>query len=64
MNNIEVIANDIGYIKRDVNDIKNKLEQEYVTKEAFEPVRKLVYGLVGLILIGVIVAVLALVIKK
>lgn len=62
--NIDVLANDVSYIRRDVTEIKNKLDQEYVTKEAFEPVKKLVYGLVCLILIGVVTAILAIVLKK
>lgn len=62
--NIAVMASNITDIKDDVKDIKHKLENNYVTKEAFEPVKRLVYGLVGLILISVVVAILALVIKQ
>ena len=37
---------------------------KYVTREEFAPIKGLVYGLVGLLLTGVIGAVLALVIRK
>lgn len=62
--NIDVIANDISYIKRDVIEIKTRMENNYVTREEFEPIKKIVYGLVSLILVTVVVAVLALVIIK
>lgn len=62
--NIDVIANDISYIKRDVTEIKDKIERSYVTREEFEPIKKIVYGLVALILITVVGAVLALVIIR
>lgn len=61
---VAVIANDISYIKRDLTDIKAKLEANYVTHEEFEPIKKIVYGLVGLILVAVVTAVLTLVIMK
>lgn len=61
---IAVIANNIENIKADVKDIKFKLDSQYVTKEAFEPIRKIVYGLVSLILVGVVGATLAIVLKK
>jgi thiosulfate reductase cytochrome b subunit len=60
---LAVIQNDIGYIKKDVLEIKNKLEGEYVTKVEFAPLQKLVYGLVSVVLIGVVTGLLALVLK-
>lgn len=62
--NIDVIANDISYIKRDVIEIKTRLENNYVTREEFEPIKRLVYGLVSLILVSVVGAVLALVVIR
>lgn len=60
---IAVIANDICYIKNDIKEIKGKLEQDYVTQEEFKPIRNIVYGMVGLILTGVVGAMVALVLK-
>lgn len=60
---IAVIANDISYIKSDISDIKSKLEKDYVTRPELDPIKKIVYGLVGLILTGVVGALLALVLQ-
>lgn len=54
----------IGYIQRDISQINQKLDHNYVTKEEFAPVKTLVYGMVGLILVAVIGALLTLVIRK
>jgi hypothetical protein len=53
---------DLEYIKHDIEEIKRRLDSKFVSVEAFEPIRKLVHGLVGLILVGVVGALLALVI--
>lgn len=58
----DVIKNDIGYIKDDIKEIKSQINSNYVTKDQFEPVRRLVYGMVGIILTAVIVALVALVV--
>lgn len=61
---IALIASDVNYIKGDVQEIKSTLKSSYVTTDQFEPVKKIVYGLVGLILVAVVGALLALVVKK
>lgn len=61
---LAVILNKVGYIEKEVTDIKTKLEKEYVTQDQFEPVKKIVYGMVGTILLAVIGAVITLVIRK
>lgn len=71
---ISVIANDIGYIKRDVAEIKGKLEQDYVTRVEFEaktkaledkikPLTKIAWGIGTVIGLTVATALLTLVIK-
>lgn len=62
--NLEVIANDIHYIKRDVAEIKANQQAHYVTKEEFEPIKRIVYGLVGLIMVGVVGAVMSLIFRQ
>ena len=57
---LAVMANDIKNIKDDVSEIKDKLDNQYVTKTEFEPVKKVVYGIVGLILTAVIAALIGL----
>jgi ABC-type phosphate transport system permease subunit len=54
----------IKYIQRDIAEINLKLDDKYVTKDQFEPVKNVVYGLVALILIAVVGALIALVINN
>jgi len=54
MDNKEVVTEKnlfthIEYIREDVKEIKVRLEKHYITKQEFEPIRKLVYGVVALI---------------
>ena len=60
----ETLQLDLKYIKADLDEIKAKLENKYVTVEAFGPVRNLAYGFAGLLLTGIIVGLLALLIQK
>lgn len=55
---------DLSYIKSSVDDIKNSIDSDYVSKDEFEPIKKIVYGLVGLILIAVVGALMTLVIQN
>lgn len=58
-----VMANDIEYIKKSLTKIDTKLEGEYVTKTEFDPVKRIVYGLVAIVLTAVVGALVALVVK-
>ena len=66
---IAVMARDIEYIKKEVDgvskkvtDLDDKVSKNYVSQEEFKPIKMLVYGLVGIILVAVIGALLKLVI--
>jgi len=61
---VAVMQETMSDIRSDVIEIKVKLDSKYVTKEEFDPIKKLVYGVTGLILTTVIGALLALVIIK
>ena len=61
---IAVMANNIDNIKSNVESIQKKLEADYVTQDQFEPIKRVVYGLVSIILISVVGALLTLVIIK
>lgn len=68
---IALIQKDIGFIKEtmkdmkdSVGDVKEQLGSQYVSKDEFEPIKKLVYGVVGLFLTGIVGAILALVIRS
>ena len=60
---LAVIKNDLSYIKEKLNDVDQKVSTHYVSKEEFEPIKKIVYGLVSLILIAVVGALVALVVN-
>lgn len=47
----------IGYIQRDIEKINDKLDNTYVTRDEFSPVKNVVYGMVGLILTAVLAAI-------
>lgn len=52
------------YIKHSIENISHKLENSYVTQDQFEPIKRLVYGVVTLVLVAVVGAIMALIIKK
>lgn len=59
-----VVNLDIGYIKRDVAEIKKMLDDKYITKSEFWPVKTIAYGLVSLVLVAVVGSVMTIVITK
>lgn len=59
---LAVIQTDLTYIKEKLNAVDNKVSSHYVSKEEFDPIKKIVYGLVSLILIAVVGALVALVV--
>lgn len=61
---IALMSQDITYIKKSVDDLTLKVDHNYVTKDEFKPVKQLVYGFVGLVLVSVIGAIMALVVRK
>ena len=50
-------------MQRDLKELKLESKEQYVTKAQFIPVQNLVYGMVGLILVSVITALLAIVVR-
>lgn len=57
VDNIEVIANNISYIQRDIAEIKEKMRSDYVTREEFVPIQRFVYAIIsifGLSILGAI----------
>lgn len=53
----------LDHVCHALDEILRRLDAQYVTKAEFCPVRQVVYGLVSLILIGVVGAVIGLVIS-
>ena len=60
---VAVILNKVDYIQSEVRGIKAQLEGEYVTKDRFAPIEKITYGMVSVVLLAVVGALVALVIK-
>lgn len=50
---LAVIQNDLKHLRGDVSDVKSMVQNRLVTREEFEPVKKVVYGLVSVILLTV-----------
>ena len=61
-NNITKIVSDVSYIKQEMRRINKNLEEDYVRMDEYEPVRKLVFGATGIILVAVLTAVVGLVV--
>jgi thiosulfate reductase cytochrome b subunit len=59
-----VILNKLTNLESTVCTISKKLEDDYVTQDQFEPVKKIVYGLVSIILVAVVGGLIALVIRQ
>lgn len=60
---LAVMGNDLKYIKKAVTTLDQKVSTHYVSREEFEPVKKVVYGMVALLLVAVVGAILKLAIK-
>lgn len=60
---LDALKDDIGEVKSNVKDLKIEVKDCYVSKIEFDPIKKLVYGAVSLILVAVIGAIIALVVR-
>ena len=58
---IVAIKKDVAYLVKKVDSIDEKLEAKYITKLEFDPIKKLVYGTVSVILVGVMTALVRLI---
>jgi len=58
-----LLRKDLEYIKNEVSNLRSDIHDGYITKTEFEPVQRLVYGMVGIILVAVVGALIALVIQ-
>lgn len=60
----DLVDRKINEVNRNIASLETKVDSRFVTHEEFEPIKKIVYGLVGLILISVVGALVALVVVK
>jgi hypothetical protein len=61
---IAIIDAKLGHIRDDVTEIKDIMRGDYVRREEFKPVKDVIFGLVGVILIAVAGAMVTLVLKR
>lgn len=61
---IAILSAKVSTAIRDLDDLKALLRQEFVTRAELDPIRRIVYGITGLILTGVIGGLLGLVILR
>jgi len=61
---MEVALEQLVRVREDLRELNTKIDNNYVTRIEFEPVRNIVYGLVSLLLTGVIGSLLMMVIRK
>jgi hypothetical protein len=45
---LELIQQNVAYIREEVGDIKRMQETKYVTTDQFRPVMRIAYGMVGI----------------
>ena len=61
---MEVALEQLVRVREDLKELNNKIDNNYITRIEFEPVRNIVYGLVSLLLTGIIGSLLMMVIRK
>jgi tetrahydromethanopterin S-methyltransferase subunit G len=64
---IELLKKDLASIQKGISNIEKELAEikgEKVSKDEFLPVQKIVYGFTSLILVSVVTALIALVVKR
>lgn len=61
--NNAVVSTELGYIKAQLDKLSQVVGDGYVTKAEFEPIKKVVYGMVALMLTSVVGGLLALIIR-
>jgi len=61
---LAIIAKDVEYIRDSVKKIDRRLEKDYVTRQEFEPIKKISYGLISVVGVAVIGALLSLILVR
>lgn len=59
----DLVQRDIEYIREAIDEIKGKLEKNYVTNDQFVPVARIAYGIVALMGVALVGAVMKMVLK-
>ena len=48
---------DVADVKKDIFDIKITLKEDYITREEFEPIKKIIYGIIALFAAMIVTAI-------
>jgi hypothetical protein len=59
----KILTNEILHIKESIDDIKIKLDTQFVTKAEFWPVARIAYGVVGVMGLTLLAAMVRMVLK-
>lgn len=59
-----ILLERVEHINSEISEIKRLLEVEFVRASSFSPVRNIVYGMVSILLTGVLVSLIALIVKR
>jgi len=60
----ELVEKSETKISQKIDRLSEEIDDRYVTKVEFHPVQKVVYALIGAILLAVLMAIMALIIKQ
>ena len=61
---LTAMEKDIEFIKCKLEELEKKIDNQYITRMEFEPIKKIVYGMVALVLTAVFMAIIGLVVLK
>jgi len=59
---LAVLGTKVDYLTEEIKELNKMVKGSYLTKVEFEPIKKLVYGTVGIILTAVVGAILTLIV--
>ncbi len=61
-NEVKNLTTSISELKTEIKDMKTEFKECYITKTEFDPIKRIVYGVVGLLLVAIAGAIIKLVI--
>lgn len=60
---LALIGQKLDSLEKKIDKIDSSLECDYVTQDQLDPIKRIVYGMVGVILLSVVAALFALLVK-
>lgn len=61
---LDVLVNELKELKESIKELKTQIKTEYVTKEQYAPIQRIVYAVAGFLLTGVVGALLNVILIK